>query len=99
MRLEFFPEAEFELVQASAFYQSKRRGLGEDFVTEVERVAHVLVQQPALGEKLDPIHRRMPLRRFPYAVIYRADGDVLQVVAVAHSRRRPSYWHSRVQER
>lgn len=98
MNLEFFPEAEFELVQASTFYERRLRGLGEDLVAEVERVTDVLLHHFSLGETLDSIHRRVLLNRFPYALIYRGDGEVIRVVAIAHSRRRPSYWHSRVQE-
>jgi hypothetical protein len=57
VKLEFFPEAEFELVQASTFYERRLRGLGEDFVAEVERVTEVLLHHYSLGEKLDSIHR------------------------------------------
>ena len=72
---------------------------GSDFLLEVERLTSVLVELPSLGEKLDPIHRRIPLRRFPYALIFRRDGEVIRVIAVAHRRRRPRYWKPRVQDR
>jgi hypothetical protein len=32
-------------------------------------------------------------RRFSYAVIYRVVDVTIQVVAVAHGRRRPGYWY------
>ena len=99
MKVEFFPAAELELTEAAEDYEGKARGLGEEFLLEVERIAGVLLELPSLGEKLDPIHRRMPLRRFPFALIFRHDGDVIRVVAVAHRRRRPRYWQPRVQDR
>jgi toxin ParE1/3/4 len=99
MKVEFFPSAEEELIEAAEYYEAKAAGLGIDLILEVERVAAVLIEIPSLGEKLDPVHRRVPLRRFPYGIIFRRDGDVLRVVAVAHRRRRPHYWGSRVQDR
>jgi plasmid stabilization system protein ParE len=99
VKLEFFPAAEQELLEASEHYEAQLQGLGNDFVLEVERLSAVLIELPSLGEKLDSMHRRLPLRRFPYALIFRRDADVIRVVAVAHRRRKPRYWAPRVQER
>ena len=34
-------------------------------------------------------------RRFPFTVIYRVTETTIQIIAVAHGRRRPSYWRTR----
>lgn len=99
MKVQFFPAAEQELLEAAKEYEEQLSGLGSDFLLEVERLSSVLVELPSLGEKLDSMHRRIPLRRFPYALIFRRDGDAVRVVAVAHRRRRPRYWRPRVQDR
>ena len=99
MKVEFFPAAEQELTDASEHYEGQLQGLGNDFLLEVERLCAVLIELPSLGEKLDAIHRRLPLRRFPYALIFRRDENIIRVVAVAHRRRKPGYWSLRVQER
>ena len=99
MKVEFFPAAEQELTDATEHYEGQLQGLGNDFLLEVERLCAVLIELPSLGEKLDPIHRRLPLQRFPYALIFRRDADIIRVVAVAHRRRKPGYWSPRVQER
>jgi len=99
MKVEFFPAAEQELIEASEHYEAQLQGLGNEFLLEVEQVSAVLVELVSLGEKLDSIHRRLPLRRFPYALIFRRDAEIIRVVAVAHRRRRPGYWSPRVQER
>ena len=99
MKVEFFPAAEQELTEATEHYEVQLQGLGNDFLLEVERICAVLVELPSLGEKLDSIHRRLPLRRYPYALIFRCDQDTIRVVAVAHRRRKPGYWSPRVQER
>jgi hypothetical protein len=40
--------------------------------------------------------RRYILHRFPYGIIYRLLGDdVLEILAIAHHKRRPGYWGRR----
>ncbi|MBU1775437.1 MAG: type II toxin-antitoxin system RelE/ParE family toxin, partial [Gammaproteobacteria bacterium] len=40
--------------------------------------------------------RRVIVRRFPYSVVYRAKGEHIYIIAVAHQRRHPNYWSDRV---
>jgi len=39
--------------------------------------------------------RRFLLHRFPFSIVYRLKGDVIEVVAIAHAKRRPGYWKRR----
>jgi toxin ParE1/3/4 len=61
------------------------------FATALEQIADNPVSWPTylLGTRY-----RM-LRRFPYIVVYRYVIDRVQVVAVAHTSRRPGYWKRR----
>lgn len=97
MKVEFLPAAARELIEASEHYEGQLSGLGSAFAAEVERRCALLVELTSIGEKLDSIHRRLPLRRFPYAIIFRHDEHVIRVVAIAHRRRKPRYW-ARVQD-
>jgi toxin ParE1/3/4 len=36
------------------------------------------------------------LVRFPFAFFYREVSSAIQIVAIAHGRRRPNYWHYRL---
>jgi len=40
--------------------------------------------------------RKYVLDRFPYSVVYRELPSVIQVLAIAHGRRRPGYWKNRL---
>ena len=99
MNVKFFPSALEELMEAADSYEHEVRGLGHSFLLEVERVAALIGEFPFIGERPDLTHRRVPLRRFPYALIFRHDGGTISVVAVAHRRRRPRYWAGRVHDR
>jgi toxin ParE1/3/4 len=39
---------------------------------------------------------RVGLPRFPYAVVFLVRVEELRVLAIAHAKRRPGYWLSRV---
>lgn len=95
MNVEFLPSASIELEQEAVRYESRVTGLGQEFIAEVERVAAVIGNHQQIGRKLDDVHRRMPLQRFPFGLIYRVDPAAIRVVAVAHRRKRPDYWRSR----
>jgi toxin ParE1/3/4 len=40
--------------------------------------------------------RKFVLRRFPFAIFHRQRQAVIQVLAIAHGHRRPSYWKDRL---
>lgn len=96
MTYSFHPEAQTELLEASSFYRSEGGlGLAQLFVSEVERVAELLVANPGFGTPVGGTRRSFPLKRFPYSVIYRATGEGIRILVVSHQHRRPGYWRSR----
>ena len=46
----------------------------------------------------EPRARRVFLARFPHAVVFVDTGEAYLVLAVAHLKRRPGYWLSRMDE-
>ena len=54
-------------------------------------------RQPEIGTAAypDPETRRVLVTRFPYQVVYRLGQDDLEIVAIAHLKRRPGYWKHR----
>ena len=90
------PEAERELIDGAIFYANEANAdLGFAFIAEFERVLTMLEAHPGLGVPWRGLTRRLPLRRFPYSVIYRIKAEELRVIALAHQRRQPGYWAGR----
>jgi hypothetical protein len=77
MKIAFLPAATEELTEVADYYEARLSGLGSDFLLEVERLAAVVLELPTLGEKLDRVHRRVSLRRFPYGLVFFQDEDVI----------------------
>ena len=96
MKLEFHPEAELELIEAAAYYEFQVAGLGWRFEAEVHRAVDLLLERPEIGSPVDRVLRRFVLVRFPFTLYYSVTGDVLRIEVLAHQRRRPGYWRSRV---
>ena len=42
--------------------------------------------------------RRLLVKRFPYQLIYRVEGDEIVIYAVAHQARRPGYCWKRLRK-
>lgn len=92
----FHPEAEAEHYEAIAFYEARRVGLGAGYLDEFEELMGRVIALPqAFRVERKPDIRRAHLDRFPYTVIYREVEGNVQVLAVAHKRRRPGYWAGR----
>ena len=60
-----------------------------------EQAGQMLIREPMLGAHESGPIRKLPLRKFPYTLVYRVDGEVITVVALAHQSRKPGYWVGR----
>lgn len=96
MKLEFHPEAELELIEASVYYEHDVAGLGERFATEVRRATALLTDSREIGAPIDQQLRKFVLTRFPYNLIYVTSIDAVRILAVAHHSRKPGYWRTRI---
>jgi len=94
---EFHPDTETEHLDSLAFYESKKPGLGASYLADFERALIHVCESPQRypTERIFNI-RTIPLEQFPYTVHYREVSGKVQVLAVAHHRRRPQYWLGRI---
>ncbi len=94
--IRFRPAAARELTADARYYNDRYTGRGERFAAAVERALFAIVESP-LGFPLlyEPDIRSAKVERFPYRVVYvMVDGNI-DVIAVAHVKRRPCYWRRR----
>jgi plasmid stabilization system protein ParE len=93
---EFLPLAEEEMNETARFYEERVRGLGREFLEEVERAINSILIQPSAGRIISQNIRRRILKRFPFGILYAMEPDRIVIVAVMHLHRRPGYWKSRI---
>ena len=94
-QLYFNPLAEAELFEAARWYDDRSPGLGAAFVDAVHAAANVVLEAPKRW-RLVRGTRRYLMGRFPFAIVYRETSDEqIEIVAVAHLKRRQRHWARR----
>ncbi|MEZ0254592.1 MAG: type II toxin-antitoxin system RelE/ParE family toxin [Chthoniobacter sp.] len=96
MRVIYHPDAERELVEAAAFYERRASSLGGAFLEAVDRAISGISKTPGRWRITETDIRRCPMRRFPYAIYYRALEDHVRILAFKHHKRHPNYWRYRI---
>ena len=91
------PEAEQDIQQAYAWYEHKRRGLGEDFELCVESAVETIERYPEIGKCTYKSVRQYVLNRFPYGVYYVLKAQQIYLLAVFHYKRSPHILRQRAQ--
>ncbi len=96
MRLKYLPEALADLDAAAAWYESRQEGLGDSFLTAVERVVRRLLAFPHSGRRLVGEYRYARILGFPYGMVYRLESDSLVIRAVWHAEQNPESLRGRL---
>lgn len=92
----FHDDAAGELQAAHNWYEVRSSKAAAAFIRELDDAISLIAQSPERWRRvLDP-WRRYVLQQFPFSIIYRETASGIQIVAVAHGRRRPGYWRERI---
>jgi plasmid stabilization system protein ParE len=95
-QIAFHPEAAAEVKAAFTWYRARSVRAAVSFLKALEEALGAIAASPERWPLFAQGYRRNLLRRFPYAVVYRQISGGIEVMAVAHGRRRPGYWRSRL---
>jgi plasmid stabilization system protein ParE len=95
VRVEFALEAAEEAQAARDWYAERSKSAALSFVEELTAAIGRIVESPLRWSKAVAGTRRVHLHRFPFSIFYRLKGTSIQVIAVAHTSRRPGYWRKR----
>ncbi len=95
MTFEFHPGGRIEFIDAVAYYELSRKGLGLRLSREVYATINRVTLNPTAWPLISENTRRCFTKRFPYGVVYEIREDDILIIAVAHSSREPFYWSSR----
>ena len=95
LELRFHPDISSEVNASYLWYEEQTEGLGEDFLTDLESAYEAIIEMPKTWPPFQKGFRRFVLSKFPFSVIYRANDEVIYVVAVMHNSRKPGYWLKR----
>ncbi|MBI4681100.1 MAG: type II toxin-antitoxin system RelE/ParE family toxin [Nitrospirae bacterium] len=97
--LRFLPEVEEDVINGYVWYETKSRGLGEDFLRMIFACSNEIQWNPSLYPKTYKDFRRRLLRRFPYAIYFTIEDNHIVVFGLFHCARNPQGINETLQER
>ncbi len=96
--VDFTIDAKNDLFDAVCYYESKEVGLGVRLRDEILMMLDTAAHAPYLWRERSAGFRRINCPIFPYYIAYVIRDEVLVVIALAASRRRPGYWSPRLRQ-
>ena len=76
-------------MDAYEWYEAQKKGLGEEFLQELETFYLKLQSHPEYFHKIKKNFRQIALNRFPYVIVYELIKSEVVVFAVFHTKRNP----------
>lgn len=89
------PEAESDISDAYQWYESQRKGLGENFLLCIEEALSRATRSPTAYSVVHKKIRRILIHRFPFGIFFIEGESSISVLAVLHARRNPKAWKER----
>lgn len=89
MKVEITVSASDDIADSRRFYENQQRGLGAYFEASIMSEIRSLLIQAGVHEVHFDVYYRKIARRFPHAIFYRIEGEIVRVYAVLDTRRNP----------
>ncbi len=88
-------DAESEILGVLDWYAERSALAARAFVQELTSMVVLASSSPEIWPKQFKDIRRIVFPRFPFDLVFRDKGEAIEIVVVAHHRRRPFYWKER----
>jgi plasmid stabilization system protein ParE len=88
--------ADVDIEAAFEWYESEQPGLGLEFLDEVRTAYGRILDGPLKYQELRSGIRRALTRRFPYAIYFSLENDLIVVIAILDTARDPAEWQFRI---
>jgi plasmid stabilization system protein ParE len=92
-QVDFRKEAHQDIIEAIAWYEERREGLGDELFIAIENERRLIEQNPYSYEDKYKGIRKAITKRFPYILYYRIESESqVLVFAVLHMKRSSQLW-------
>jgi hypothetical protein len=90
-KLTILKLAEIEIKESIEFYESRRAGLGKKYLIYLKGYFKILKTNPELFEiKRSPYYRELPLKKFPFVIIYEIYQEEILIHSIFHTSKNPT---------
>ncbi len=98
MKIQLSDHAKADLLAGVAFYEAASIGVGEYFLDSLTADIDSLILSAGSHRIVFGYHRSLSLR-FPFAIYYLIEGDLIRIRRVLDCRRDPSWIQKQVKSR
>jgi plasmid stabilization system protein ParE len=84
------------IAEARLWYREKSGSAAAAYFAALDLAVAAIAENPEMWPWYAHGTRRYILHRFPFYLVYRETADRLELIAVAHGRRKPGYWKNRI---
>ncbi|MDO8810763.1 MAG: type II toxin-antitoxin system RelE/ParE family toxin [Gallionella sp.] len=95
MKIRDLTPALSDLDEALDYYGNISTFFAQALIDEIEAAKRLITEYPRAWKPLPGGMRGFSLHRYPYTIVYRVNDHEVLIVAYAHFKRRPNYWHNR----
>jgi plasmid stabilization system protein ParE len=99
MILEFFEDAASEVEEGRAWYRERSESAEAGFLRELDHAIQQVTDAPSQWPHYLAGTQRYVFPSYPYSLVYFIEESTINVVAIAHDKRRPGYWRERLGNR
>ncbi len=93
--IDLLPDSHRDFDESFDWYGSKSPEVAVRFTNAINEALAEVGREPERFARIDERHRERLVKKFPFRIFYRITNNRVVVVAIAHAKRNPSYWHSR----
>ncbi len=95
MKIQILDEAQLDLAYGFQFYEMQSDGLGDYFLNSLFSDIDSLQIYAGIHARYFGYHRLLA-KRFPFAVYYRIENQIVRIYAVLDCRRNPAWVQNRL---
>ena len=92
--LKYLQEVQQDIKNAYDWYESRRSGLGDEFVQTIEQLLDRIAKNPFAFPPEEGCHKAV-LARFPFNVYFEIQDSEITIIAVFHTAQDPDIWKQR----
>ena len=90
------PDAEAEFVASFQWYYDRNPDAADAFEIELDSALNLIAKNPGTWPQYLHQTQKFVLRHYPFNLVFRNSSERIEIIAVAHQRRKPGYWKDRL---
>ncbi|MFT5417079.1 MAG: plasmid stabilization system protein ParE [Gammaproteobacteria bacterium] len=94
--VQLHPDARAELNAAFDWYLERSPSAARAFLVQIDEAIARIEESPHSWPPYEYGTRRFLVRVYPFHVVYLEEKGNIEIIAVAHDKRKPGYWVDRV---